>query len=197
MPIGFNGGMKTLSALLLVSLSLSAAADNPYAVEAAIYKVEVPNGEVTYNGTGVLVASDKILTNCHIINKGGWPGVINRKTGEQFRVSKHYQLGNLDACILVGSFVGAPVRLGASIINGENVWLFGFPSGLPVVGQGSVKGYADEGKTLMLGAFCSGGSSGGPVVNVKGELIGLNYAVYKYQNQCLAIPVTLLRPYLM
>ena len=197
MPSGFNVGMKTLCAMVLSFLVSSALADNPYTVEAAIYKIEVPNGEVSYNGTGVLVAPDKILTNCHIINNGGWPKVTNRKTGDQFKVSKHYQLGNLDACILVGSFIGPPVQLSASIVPGENIWLFGFPSGLPVVGQGSVKGFADDGKTLMLGAFCSSGSSGGPVVNVKGELIGLNYAVYKYQNNCLAIPVTSLRPYLM
>lgn len=199
MPIGFNGGMKTLSALLLVSLSLSAAADNPYAVEAAIYKVEVPNGEVTYNGTGVLVASDKILTNCHIVNHGGWPHVIHRKTGDQFKVAKYYQLGKYDACVLVGGFVGTPVRFSADVVPGENIWLFGFPKGLPVVGQGSVLGYVEtqQGQVLKLGAFCAAGSSGGPVVNVKGELIGLNYATFKYQDQCLSIPASVLRNYLM
>lgn len=61
MPIGFNVGMKTLFALLLISLSLSAFADNPYAVEAAIYKIEAIRNGSQAMGTGVLVAHNKIL----------------------------------------------------------------------------------------------------------------------------------------
>lgn len=193
----FNHGMKFIIMLLLSLLSASVVADNPYAVESAIYKVVVPVGNSTYLGTGVLLSPDKILTNCHIVQgKGGWPKVMQRKTGDWFGVTKYYQLGKIDACILVGSFVGRPVALSANIVEGENVWLYGYPSGIPVIGQGSVLGYADAGKTLRLGAFCSGGSSGGPVLNAHGELIGLNFAVYRYQNSCLAIPVSELRTYL-
>lgn len=193
----FNPGMKTLLMMLLACSVSVAMADNPYSVESGIYKIEVVSGNVTSSGTGVLIAADKILTNCHIVEgKGGWPRVMHRKSGDWFKVTKFYRLGDLDACVLVGGFVGYPVRLSSEVVQGENVWIFGFPSGLPVVGQGSVKGFADGGKTLLLSAFCAGGSSGGPVVNVKGELLGLNYAVYKYQNQCLSIPASVLRPYL-
>jgi S1-C subfamily serine protease len=47
-----------------------------------------------------------------------------------------------------------------------------------------------------LAAFCAPGSSGGPVINVKGELVGLNWGVFQYQNQCLSIPASFLQPYL-
>lgn len=189
--------MKILFALFVLCLPFAVSADNAYAAEAGIYKVEVTAGESTYAGTGVLVDHDKILTNCHIVQgKAGWPRVMHRKTGDWFKVVKFYQLGGLDACVLVGGFAGRPVPLSAHVVPGENVWIFGYPSGLPVVGQGSVLGYADGGKTLRLGAFCSGGSSGGPVVNARGELVGLNFAVYRYQNSCLSIPVSELRPYL-
>lgn len=197
MPLGFNHGMKTLLMMLFACTASVAVADNPYTVEAAIYKIEVVNGNQMSSGTGVLVATDKILTNCHVVEGGGWPRVMHRKTGDWFKVAKYYQLGKLDACVLVGSFSGMPVRFSSEVVQGENVWIFGFPSGLPVVGQGSVKGFADGGKMLLLGAFCAKGSSGGPVVNVKGELIGLNFAVYQYQNQCLSIPARLLQPYLV
>jgi len=189
--------MKAIVMSLLATFAGSVLAENPYAVESAIYKVVASSGSVNHNGTGVLLSRDKILTNCHIINdKGFWPTVMQRKTGEWFKVRKWYQLGQLDACILVGDFQGRPVELSAGISNGENVWLYGYPSGIPVIGQGSVIGYADGGKTLRLGAFCSPGSSGGPVLNVRGQLIGLNFAVYQYQNSCLAIPVTELRSHL-
>lgn len=193
----FNHSMKSIFILFLSLLSGSVVADNPYAVESAIYKVVVPAGNSTYLGTGVLLSPDKILTNCHIVQgKAGWPKVMQRKTGDWFRVTKYYQLGKLDACILVGGFEGRPVALSAQIVDGENIWLYGYPSDIPVIGQGSVLGYADGGKILRLGAFCSGGSSGGPVLNARGELIGLNFAVYSHQNSCLAIPVSELRSYL-
>lgn len=193
----FNHDMKFIVMSFLGLLSASVLAENPYAVESAIYKIVVTVGNSNYFGTGVLLSPDKILTNCHIIQgKGGWPKVMQRKTGDWFRVTKYYQLGKLDACILVGGFAGRPVEPSATIVEGENIWLYGYPSDIPVIGQGAVLGYADEGKTLRLGAFCSGGSSGGPVLNARGELIGLNFAVYRYQNSCLAIPISELRPYL-
>ena len=192
---------KILAILLLLSASVAVADSNPYSVESAIYRVEIPypNSNQIGFGTGVLVARDKILTNCHILKKHpGWPRVVHRQTGQEFYVTKHYNLGNLDACILVGGFSGTPVRLNSEIREGENIWIFGFPAGLPVVGQGSIKGFVDtdKGKSILLGAFCAPGSSGGPVVNVKGELIGLNWGVFQYQNQCLSIPASLLQPYL-
>lgn len=175
-----------------------ALADNPYSAEAAIYKVETVKLDVIFNGTGVLIAPDKILTNCHIVNNGGWPRVVRRKTGDVYKVTKFYQLGNLDACVLVGGFDGPPVPLSTGFVPGENVWLYGYPAGLPVLGQGSVLRLVDtdKGKSLLLGAFCARGSSGGPVLNVRGELIGLNWGVFQYQNQCLSIPSDVLRQYL-
>lgn len=193
---------RILTILLAFSASVAVADSNPYAVESAIYRVEIPypNSSQVGFGTGVLVARDKILTNCHVLKSHlGWPRVIHRQTGQQFYVTKHYNLGNLDACILVGGFSGTPARLNTEIREGENIWIFGFPAGVPVVGQGSVKGLVDtdRGKSILLGAFCAPGSSGGPVVNAKGELVGLNWGVFRYQNQCLSIPASLLQPYLI
>lgn len=192
---------KILTILLAFSASLAAADSTPYTVESAIYRVEVPdpNSKQIGFGTGVLVARDKILTNCHVLKAHlGWPRVVHRQTGQQFYVTKHYNLGDHDACILVGGFSGTPVRLSTDIHEGQNVWIFGYPAGLPVVGQGTVKGLVDTsaGKSILLAAFCAPGSSGGPVVNVKGELVGLNWGVFRYQNQCLSIPASFLQPYL-
>lgn len=191
-------------AILVISAALSfpaTSAANPYAAESAIYRVEVPyqNGNQMGFGTGVLVARDKILTNCHVVTSHpGWPRVVHRQTGQNFNVTKHYNLGNYDACVLVGGFTGTPVRLAVDISEGENVWIFGYPRGLPVVGQGVIDRYVDTnvGRSILLSAFCAPGSSGGPVINSKGELVGLNWGVVRYQTRCLSIPATLLQPFL-
>jgi V8-like Glu-specific endopeptidase len=192
---------RVLAIFLAFSTSAAVSDSNPYSAESAIYRVEVPyqNSSKIGFGTGVLVARDKILTNCHVLKKNpGWPRVVHRKTGQQFYVTKYYNLGNHDACILVGGFSGTPVRLSTDIHEGQNIWIFGYPAGLPVVGQGTVKGLVDTdaGKSILLAAFCAPGSSGGPVINVKGELVGLNWGVFQYQNQCLSIPASFLQPYL-
>ncbi len=192
---------KILPVAILFSASTALGNTNAYTAESAIYKVEVPDpsGRQVGIGTGVLVDRDKILTNCHVLTShSGWPRVVHRQTGQQFRVTKHYNLGSLDACILVGGFSGTPVRLKTNVVEGENIWIFGFPAGLPVVGQGSIKGLVDtdSGRSILLNAFCAPGSSGGPVINAGGELVGLNWGVFRYQNQCLSIPASVLQPYL-
>jgi S1-C subfamily serine protease len=190
---------KTLFIFLAIFAELAIA--NPYLAESSIYKIEMssPNNNQMGLGSGVLIAPDKILTNCHVLkNHPGWPQVVHRKTNRRFNVIQHYNLGNLDACVLVGSFAGTPVQLATGFQEGENVWIFGFPAGLPTVGQGTVKGLVDtdSGLSLLLAAFCTGGSSGGPVINSKGQLIGLNWGVFRYQNQCLSIPAAVLQPHL-
>ncbi|MBS4020513.1 MAG: hypothetical protein KGZ68_19980 [Dechloromonas sp.] len=84
--------MKSIVMLFLSLLPVSVLAENPYAVESAIYKVVVPVGNSNYFGAGVLLSPDRILTNCHIVQgKGGWPKVMQRKTGDWFKVAKYYQ----------------------------------------------------------------------------------------------------------
>jgi S1-C subfamily serine protease len=194
--------MKIMLIIFLAFCSSALFADsNPYMAESAIYKIEVPytDGSKQGNGSGVLIAPNKILTNCHVVKVPGWPRVVNRKTGQAFTVTSYYNLGSFDACVLVGGFTGNPVQLADGFQEGENVWIFGYPAGLPSVGQGTVKGLVDtdNGKSILLAAFCAGGSSGGPVINSKGQLVGLNWGVYRYQNQCLSIPASLLRPFLI
>ena len=100
---------------------------------------------------------------------------MQQKTGQQFVVTKHYNLGDFDACILVSNFAGTPIQFTTDSQEGENIWIYGYPQRVSVVGQGAAKGLVntDRGKSLLLAVFCAPGSSGGPVMNAKGQLVGL------------------------
>lgn len=192
---------KILIALLLLLSGVAVADTNAYSVDSAIYKIEIPytDGTRIGFGTGVLVSPNKILTNCHVLNAhAGWPVAVQRKTRAKFTVLQHYNLGTYDACILVGHFPGTPIQLYDRIKSGEPVWVYGYPRGLEVVSQGTIKSLVqvDSETAIESAVFCDRGSSGGPLLNAKGQLVGLNYKIFQYRNSCLSIPASLLMPYL-
>lgn len=50
----------------------SCFAGNPYSIEDAIYRIEIKDGNQLHTGTGVLIARDTILTNCHVVRHNGF-----------------------------------------------------------------------------------------------------------------------------
>ena len=194
--------MKThLLALLSLFTFCSLANANPYAAESAIYKIEIPhpNGQTLGLGTGVLVAPNKILTNCHIMKQNpGWPRVVQRSSKQTFTVTQYTQLGDFDACILSGGFAGKPVPFATSFAKGENVWIYGYPANVSVVGQGTISGIIEtsNGPALHLIAYCNKGSSGGPVLNAQGQFVSLNWGMVNNNNHCIGIPANILQTYL-
>jgi S1-C subfamily serine protease len=194
--------LRILPLVLAIHPSLAVAIDNPYAAESSIYKVEVRRGNKLSSGTGFLISHDKILTNCHVVHGKGQPAItlINRKTGVRYYALRYYGLGPYDACVLVGGFGGEPLSFTTSFEIGQNVWQYGYPHGVKVVGQGAIMGLfrdSAQGDVIQSSSFCNPGSSGGPLLNNRGQVVGLNFAVpRKYDSKCLSIPSAKLLPYL-
>lgn len=195
--------MKIISFILaLLTTSAFAFDSNPYAAASAIYKVEVQKGSNIVLGAGTLISSKMILTNCHIVRNPGILRVIHQQSGEIFTPAYYFNLGNFDACIIQGSFTkGTPVGFSDHFEIGETVWHFGYPHNVYGFGQGPIIGLVNiigNGTVIESGSFCNPGSSGGPLLNVKGKLVGLNFGVRSEgaRNKCLSIPASDLFPYL-
>lgn len=188
--------------LLFLVLFSSVANASPFAAEAAIYQVFVSHGNGRGStGTGVLVSRDKVLTNCHVLD--GAQGTIvmrHRNSSAEFRSNRFQRLGKLDACLIIGQFDGTPVRVSASVTPSQSIWIFGYPSSTFVAIQGTVKQVkvAGNDSAMVVSAFCAPGSSGGPVVDIYGQLVGLQWGGTQYSNhnECHAIPSAALIPYL-
>lgn len=188
--------------LLFFVLFSSAGHASPFSAEAAVYRVHVPLSQNKGSqGTGVLIAADKILTNCHVLDGVAGPvRVVHRHSGREFHATRYRRLASFDACVLLGDFHGVPVRVVPQVQQGESVWVFGYPSSTFVAIQGAVKQIRVAGfeSAMVVSAFCAGGSSGGPVVNISGQLVGLHWGstVNSNNNECHAIPSAALLPYL-
>lgn len=185
---------RAVATLVLFGLMINnCKAGNPYSIESAIYRIEIVDGQKLHTGTGVLIAQDTILTNCHVVRHRGVFKVVNRKTGNAYPTQSYTNLGSLDACLLKGTqFEGSPVRMNTQYKIGESIWAYGYPNRYAAMSQGVMVGLinTDVGQVFQTSTFCHPGSSGGPLVNNLGELIGLVFGTKTdYKDHCLAIPI--------
>ena len=162
--------------------------------------VEDESGEPLRYGSGFLVHDGEIVTNFHVVEgaTGGYANLVGQTT--------KYDLQGVvaadrerDLIVLKIAASGAPVlRIGDSDIVqvGDPVYVVGNPLGWEgTFSQGVVSGVRqfDDQELFQITAPISPGSSGGPVLNVKGDVIGIAVsAVQDGQNLNFAIPANYL-----
>ncbi len=160
-------------------------------------------------GSGVIVSVDGyIITNNHVVEK-----------------SDEIKVTLLDKRMFKGKIVGADPKTDIAIVKidaaslptipwgdseklqvGEFVLAIGNPYGLShtvtmgiisAVGRANV-GIADYEDFIQTDAAINPGNSGGPLVNIMGELIGINTAIFSrtggYQGIGFAVPSNMVRP---
>lgn len=152
-------------------------------------------------GTGVVLTSDgEILTNAHVIEDA--TEVVVRFAGEtEPRVAKILasDLGNDLALIKVDvtGLTAATFAKPGSVQIGDTVVAIGYALALdggPTVTSGIVSALkrtieTDSGalnSLIQTDAAISSGNSGGPLVNLKGEVVGINTAVARGDSESAA-----------
>jgi putative serine protease PepD len=152
-------------------------------------------------GTGVVLTSDgEILTNAHVIEDA--TEVVVRFAGEtEPRVAKILasDFGNDLALIKVDAtgLIAATFAKPGSVQIGDTVVAIGYALALdggPTVTSGIVSALkrtieTDSGalnSLIQTDAAISSGNSGGPLVNLKGEVVGINTAVARGDSESAA-----------
>lgn len=142
------------------------------------------------SGSGVLIAPDRILTNCHVLAGGATNGLvaIHAATGQSFRVEKYARLDGEDACLLLAPGAGSDtIEWGSSaaLRAGDTVHAFGHPGGSSEVvwSEGAFRMRVERGgETFLLSdTYCRPGSSGGPLLDNEGRLVGVVTAVQRFK----------------
>ena len=144
-----------------------------------------PRLESKFRGTGFLVDvnNNYIITNAHVAQEGKNHLIIENNKGDQFTANAVYVDKARDLAILKvtdASFKKLPPtpfsirKTNAGL--GEQVYMLGFPKQEIVYGEGYVSaknGYQMDTMFCQLNTAANEGSSGSPVINKKGELIGI------------------------
>jgi serine protease Do len=159
-------------------------------------KAIAKNGSVIAFGSGVAVASSKVVTNVHVIDEG-----------DSWRVTQHdkawaakvkYADREHDLCELEveGPHArGIPVRESSTLEVGERVFAIGTPVGLEVtLSDGLISGIRDfdHSRVIQTTAAISKGSSGGGLFDSSGRLLGITtFFVKEGQNLNFALPAEL------
>lgn len=157
-------------------------------------------GQPVSLGSGFFVEEDIITTNTHVIEGGvtGYAKIVGKKT--------KYDIIGFVGCdterdLVLLKLYGAmasklPIGDSRRVVIGEEIYVVGNPQGLEgTFSQGIVSGIrqVDSETILQITAPISPGSSGGPVLNTQGEVIGIAFATFKGgQNLNFAIPANYL-----
>jgi len=152
-------------------------------------------------GSGFLAGPGTLVTNRHVVAGASQIRVepLGRQDQSPVSARKSVMHPSADLAILDSELPGDGIALGnfESVQVGESVYVAGNPEGLEATfSKGIVSAIRSEGHTsvLQITAPVSEGSSGGPVLNEEGKVIGVVYAVKpEGQNLNFAVPVSYVR----
>lgn len=164
-----------------------------------IYKNTV-NSTVTIEtnnglGSGFFVGENIIATNYHVIEGATVAYCYINNSTTKYQIEGYLAADkSVDLILLKVSNLNKPaIKFATNTVSpGQKVYVLGSPKGLPAtISDGIVSGLRDfEGyKLIQITAPISPGSSGGPVLNATGELIGISVGQFADgQNLNFAIP---------
>ena len=165
----------------------------------------MPHG-VSGSGSGVIVdPSGIILTNNHVV-AGGGEITVRLSDGREFKAGQIKTDPKTDLAIVRidagGSLPVAKLGRSSEVEVGDWVLAVGQPFGLEgtvtagiVSAKGRGMGITDREDFIQTDAAINPGNSGGPLVNLDGEVIGINTAISTnsggYQGVGFAVPIDL------
>lgn len=163
-----------------------------------LVSIEDANRQPLAFGSGFILKDGFIVTNYHVIQgaSSGYAKLVNKKQKCDIQGVIYLDEANDIAILSVPDIKGKSVHTFNQLPEiGEVVYAIGNPRGLEgTFSQGIVSGIrtlddSNKGKLIQITAPISPGSSGGPIVNDKGLVIGVAVATLKGgQNLNFCIP---------
>jgi len=163
-----------------------------------IYK-NIANSTVTIEtevgfGSGFFIAPNIIATNLHVIKGSSDAYCFSNLSNRKYKIDGYVAVDKINDLILlkVKQYNRPAIRIATKAPKiGQSIYVIGSPKGLPAsISNGIISGirYFDSIEVIQITAPISSGSSGGPVLNSEGQLVGVSYSQLKEgQNLNFAI----------
>ena len=203
-----TGTVVLATAVVLLSC-LSVFAQTPHSELVARAKRSVVlittydrNGQPEKQGSGFFLASDRVATNCHVVETASRIEVKSFNGQTVFASSVVAMDKTSDLALLQLSepiSEATPLELeDVAPIDGQPLLLVSNPAGAPGKASFGVVGpswtFVNFGERMQITAPVAAGSSGAPVLNLEGRVIGIAVMhVESTENLSFAIPVERLR----
>ncbi|MDM2034597.1 trypsin-like peptidase domain-containing protein, partial [Mycobacteroides abscessus] len=165
----------------------------------SVVKLETIMGRSSEEGSGVILSADGlVLTNAHVVQAAGDPGAKTTATIAGGKTSPFTVVGidpgtDIAVVRITGASGLTPIALGSSanLVVGQSVVAIGSPLGLdgtvttgivsslnrPVFTAGQAGNQDTVLDAIQTDAAINPGNSGGALVNLNGELVGINSAI--------------------
>lgn len=163
----------------------------------AVYKINTANG----SGSGFyLEAYNVFVTNYHVIEGNKFVSIENQ-TQDRYKAQVVYVSPQADIAFLRTEHFVSPAGIPFSTLQAVHardiVFVLGYPFGMPyTITEGIVSNeqqLLDGQHFIQTDAAVNPGNSGGPVVNAKGELVGVTTAKFSdADNVGFAIPAKII-----
>lgn len=167
----------------------------------AVFMVYTSDGEQGYQGTGFFVSSDGVAVSNYHVFEGTTKGmeVIQTANGQELKVERVIAQSSDNDYIIFKvrlnnrvQFTPIPVAQKVPEI-GEDVFAIGNPHGLEhTLSKGIISGYRGEKSLLQTTTEITHGSSGGPLLNMNGEVVGITTAGVGEANLNFAVNIQIL-----
>jgi serine protease Do len=171
-----------IALVLLLTANIGFAYDKKALIESYFSIVMVRGfndaGGMAY-GSGVVVGTDKVITNCHVLRTTKQPWISRGEDAYEITSVKADTWHDL-CLVSTSSLPVKPVRIGnsTSLKRGQEVAGIGHSSGspAPLTSQGNVNGLYDgnPGKVIRTNAKFLMGASGSGLFDLDGYLVGIN-----------------------
>lgn len=151
-----------------------------------LLKMEYADKNYSARGSGFFVAPDKIVTNVHVLVGATAVTAKNVDSEKVYTIEGIVAFDDVnDLAILKIAEADTPFPLGDSdkVRKGDQVSVIGYPERKARIVEGPVNSIRNSSKHLELNFKLAPGNSGGPVLNAKGQVIGVAKAGVSFHNR--------------
>lgn len=169
--------------------------------KSAIFLVYTSNDKDFFQGSGFFISSDGIAVSNYHIFEDTFKGneIIVTEDGAEFYIDRVFEKSE-EMDYIIFKLAGATGMNYLEIATreptiGSDVIAIGNPVGLEhTLSKGIISGYREEKSIIQTSAEITHGSSGGALLNMQGEVVGITSGGIGEANLNFAINIQVLRP---